>query len=192
MRNLLRFVLPVALAAALLWWVPWRDFTDSVDVAPGFRAYRADHYRLAYPVDWQVKEGTDPSGRPRVEFNGPANEKGAYSAQVRVVTAAGWGYRLEDKVTQFQAAASRGGYQVLDAAAVTVRGARSAYRFEIVTRTKTATGASVRLRGVRMLILSEERTLVEVSAEAPEEGEGQALLPRVLKSIRVDDRRGLL
>jgi hypothetical protein len=127
-----------------------------------------------------------------VEFNGPANEEGAYSARVRVVTSAGWGYRLEDKVTQFQAAASSGGYEVVDGAAVTVRGARSAYRFEVVTRTKTATGASVRLRGVRMLILSEERTLVEVGAEAPEEGEGQSLLPRVLKSIRVDERRGLL
>jgi hypothetical protein len=191
-RNLLRFVLPVALAAALLWWVPWRDFTDPVDVAPGFRAYRADGYRLAYPGDWQVKDGTDSSGRPMVEFNGPANEEGAYLAQVRVVTSAGWGHRLEDKVTQFQAAASSGGYEVVDGAAVTVRGARSAYRFEVVTRTKTATGASVRLRGVRMLILSEERTLVEVGAEAPEEGEGQSLLPRVLKSIRVDERRGLL
>ncbi|WP_344944248.1 hypothetical protein [Actinomadura miaoliensis] len=188
MRYFPRFVFLVAVLGGLVWWSPWQGPLEAMRVADGFRLYRADDYRLAYPENWQTRTGTNQEGHGYVEFNGPATPEGAYSGQVRVVRQDGWNHRLQDKLTQFQTAAAVEHYEIVRSLPVTVEGAAEAHRFEVVRKIKALSGAPLSLRGSETFAVSDDGMLLTITAEAPERDRTQAQLPRVLDTVEISGR----
>jgi len=187
-RYFPRLVLLGAVIGGLAWWSPWQGLVDAMRVADGYRMYRGDDYRLAYPENWQTRAGTNREGYDYVEFNGPATPEGAYSGQVRVIRQDGWNRRLRDKLTQFQAAATVQHYRIVRSRPVTVKGAVEAHRFEVVRKIKALSGASVSMRGSETFAVSEDGVLLTITAEAPEKERTQEQLPRVLDTVKINGR----
>ncbi|GLZ09955.1 hypothetical protein Acsp04_01900 [Actinomadura sp. NBRC 104425] len=188
MRYFPRLFLLGAVLGGLVWWSPWQGLVDAMSVADGYRIYRGDDYRLAYPENWQIRTGTNAEGHDYVEFNGPATPEGAYSGQVRVIRQDGWNHRLQDKLTQFQTAAAVQHYQIVGSRTVTIEGAAEAHRFEVVRKIKALSGASVSMRGSETFAVSEDGVLLAITAEAPEKQQTQEQLPRVLDTVKISGK----
>ncbi|MFF5260646.1 hypothetical protein ACFY4C_17025 [Actinomadura viridis] len=185
------FVL-VAIVAGLAWWAPWRQFTEAVALPPGFEGYNGSHYRVARPAGWRPQEGSDDLGQRYMEFNGPATPDGAYSGQARVAEWEQWPHELETKLAQFRSSAQKSGQRVVKEEPVVVKGAVSAYRFELSQRSRTATGASVSLRSIDTFALTEDHVLLQLTVRVPQGDEGDGgRVPEILKSFQArSERRG--
>ncbi|MFC9972695.1 hypothetical protein ACFVH6_17580 [Spirillospora sp. NPDC127200] len=186
-------MLVVLAVGLMIWWAPWRPLIAAIRLPDGYEQYETADFQLLHPEAWQVREGADRQGNRYVEFNGPATENGAYSAQARVVTWPNFTYDIQGKLSQFRAASRESGYRILSEQAITLPNAVRAHRFEVEQRTKTPTGATVRLRGTQIFALTRKHALLDFVARSPEDERRPAGLTRVLDSFQAGaEKKGFL
>ncbi|MFF0519497.1 hypothetical protein ACFYTC_12385 [Actinomadura nitritigenes] len=161
---------------------------DPPPVPAGFREYRTDAYTFAYPAGWAPHGGTDESGAPTLDVDGPELPSGVDDGQIHLGRRDRFPGELDGRLAQFRGLALLNGYRLITVRRTALDGA-DARRVEARYTITSADGTCTPMRLTGLYVLTERRTLLEFMIRSPDGGTAAARVPAILGSFRLKEGR---
>lgn len=150
-------------------------------VPSGFKRYSADGYAFAYPEAWTVEQGKNAEGRPVVWVRNPADQR----TVLQVGALAKPELSFDDQLGQYRAASLLTGREIRGDAAVKLRGAERAHRFDALYIAELADGKGEKLEITDLYVQTENDVLLDFTMTSSEGGAAAARLPEVFDSFQL-------
>lgn len=161
---------------------------DPPPVPAGFREYRSDAYAFAYPAGWAPHGGTDESGAPTLDVDGPELPSGVDDGQIHLGRRDRFTGELDGRLAQFRGLALLNGYHVTAVRRTALDGA-DARRVEARYTITSTDGTRTPMHLTGLYVLTERRTLLEFMIRSPDGGTAAARVPAILGSFRLREGR---